>query len=75
MIKNNKVKIIGVILSIILLVIVITSSFAYFGLFNVNLTGAANLTTICTYDIVYEYDSSSYIYGRTGTILDPYHIG
>lgn len=29
MIKNNKVKIIGVILSIILLVIVITASFAY----------------------------------------------
>ena len=29
----------------------------------VNLTGAANLLTTCTYDIVYEYDSSSYIYG------------
>ena len=33
----------------------------------INLTGAANLTTTCTYDIVYEYDSSSYIYGGTGT--------
>ena len=29
----------------------------------VNLTGAANLLTTCTYDIVYEYDSGSYIYG------------
>lgn len=75
MIKNNKVKIIGVISSIILLVIVITASFAYLGLFNVNLTGTANLSTTCTYDIVQEYDSSFYIYGRTGTILDPYHIG
>lgn len=61
MIKNNKVRIIGVILSIILLVIVITMSFAYFGSFNVNLTGTANLSTTCTYDIVQEYDSSSYI--------------
>ena len=33
----------------------------------VNLTGAANLLTTCTYDIVYEYDDGSYIYGGTGT--------
>lgn len=32
-----------------------------------NLTGAANLLTTCTNDIVYEYDSGSYIYGGTGT--------
>ena len=123
-IKNNKVKIMGVISNIILLIIIIiTASFAYFGTFNVylnnnvavninlvspgnatftsnatqlnlqvfvanisstvlsntvaaslntatltiNLTGAANFTTTCTYDIVYEYDSSSYIYGGIGT--------
>ena len=34
---------------------------------SVNLTGAADLLTTCTYDIVYEYDSGSYIYGGTGT--------
>ena len=37
MIKNNKVKIMGVFASVLLLVIVITASFAYFGSFNVNL--------------------------------------
>ena len=119
--KINNIKIIGVFASILLLVIVITASFAYFGSFNVNLnnnvavnvnayspgdavftsnatqlnlqvpaanmsqllngtlaaentatltvnlTGAADLLTTCTYDIVYEYDSGSYIYGGTGT--------
>ena len=38
MIKNNKVKIMGIISSIILLISVITASFAYFGSFNVNLS-------------------------------------
>ena len=33
----------------------------------VNLTGAANLFTICTYDIVYEYDSNSNVYGKSPT--------
>ena len=121
--KNNNIKIMGVFATVLLLVIVITASFAYFGSFNVNLnnnvavnvnsvspgdatftsnatqlnlqvpaanmsqtvadnstaaasntatltvnlTGAANLLTTCTYDIVYEYDDSSYIYGGTGT--------
>ena len=121
--EKNNVKLIGVFASVLLLVIVITASFAYFGSFDtnltnnvavnvnsvspgdatftsnatqlnlqvpaanmsqtvadnstaaasntatltVNLTGAANLLTTCTYDIVYEYDSSSYIYGGTGT--------
>ena len=123
MIKNNNVKIIGVFASVLLLVILITASFAYFGSFNVNLnnnvavnvnsvspgdatftsnatqlnlqvpaanmgqtvadntvaaaentatltvnlTGAANLLTTCTYDIVYEYDSTSNIYGGSQT--------
>ena len=31
----------------------------------VNLTGAANLLTTCTYDIVYEYDSTSNVYGKS----------
>ena len=119
--KNNNVKIMGVFASVLLFVIIVTASFAYFGSFNVNLnnniavnvnafspgdavftsnatqlnlqvpaanmsqllngtlaaentatlsvnlTGAANLLTTCTYDIVYEYDSGSYIYGGTGT--------
>ena len=33
----------------------------------VNLTGAANLLTTCTYDIVYEYDSTSNVYGKSPT--------
>ena len=37
MIKNNNVKIMGVFASVLLLVILITASFAYFGSFNVNL--------------------------------------
>ena len=37
MIKNNNVKIMGVFASVLLLVIVITASFAYFGSFDVNL--------------------------------------
>ena len=121
MIKNNNIKIMGVFASVLLLVIIVTASFAYFGSFNVNLnnnvavnvnafspgnavftsnatqlnlqvpaanmsqllngtlaaentatlsvnlTGAADLLTTCTYDIVYEYDDGSYIYGGTGT--------
>ena len=123
MIKNNNVKIMGVFASVLLLVILITASFAYFGSFNVslnnnvavnvnsvspgdatftsnatqlnlqvpatnmsqtaadnetpaaentailtvNLTGAANLLTTCTYDIVYEYDANSNVYGVSPT--------
>ena len=123
MIKNNNIKIMGVFASVLLLVIVITASFAYFGSFNVNLnnnvavnvnsvspgdatftsnatqlnlqvpaanmsqtaadnetpaaentatltvnlTGAANLLTTCTYDIVYEYDANSNVYGVSPT--------
>ena len=33
----------------------------------VNLTGAANLLTTCTYDIVYEYDANSNVYGVSPT--------
>ena len=121
--KINNIKIMGVFASILLLFIVITASFAYFGSFNVNLnnnvavninavspgdatftsnatqlnlqvpaanmsqtvadnstaaasntatltvnlTGAANLLTTCTYDIVYEYDSTSNVYGKSPT--------
>ena len=121
--KNVNVKIMGVFASILLLFIVITASFAYFGSFDVNLnnnvavninavspgdatfisnatqlnlqvpaanmsqtasnneiaaatntatltvnlTGAANLLTTCTYDIVYEYDSTSNVYGKSPT--------
>ena len=121
--KNNNIKIVGVFATVLLLVIVITASFAYFGSFNVslnnnvavnvnsvspgdatftsnatqlnlqvpaanmsqtvadntvaaasntatltvNLVGAANLLTTCTYDIVYEYDSTSSIYGGSQT--------
>ena len=121
--KNINVKIMGVFASILLLFIVITASFAYFGSFDVNLnnnvavninavspgdatfissatqlnlqvpaanmsqtasnneiatatntatltvnlTGAANLLTTCTYDIVYEYDARSNVYGKSPT--------
>ena len=121
--KNVNIKIMGVFASILLLFIVITASFAYFGSFDVNLnnnvavninavspgdatfisnatqlnlqvpaanmsqtasnneiaaatntatltvnlTGAANLLTTCTYDIVYEYDSTSNVYGKSPT--------
>ena len=121
--KINNIKIMGVFASILLLFIVITASFAYFGSFDVNLnnnvvvnvnsvspgnatftsnatqlnlqvpaanmsqtvsdnetaaasntatltvnlTGAANLLTTCTYDIVYEYDSTSNVYGKSPT--------
>ena len=121
--KNINVKILGVFASILLLFIVITASFAYFGSFNVslnnnvavninavspgdatfissatqlnlqvpaanmsqtasnneiaaatntatltvNLTGAANLLTTCTYDIVYEYDAGGNVYGKSPT--------
>ena len=37
MIKNNNVKLMGIIATVLLLIIVITASFAYFGSFNVNL--------------------------------------
>ena len=119
--KNINIKIMGVFATVLLLVIVITASFAYFGSFDVNLnnnvavninavspgdatfisnatqlnlqvpaanmsqtasnnevaaatntatltvnlTGAANLLTTCTYDIVYEYDSTSNVYGKS----------
>ena len=48
MIKNNKVKIMGVISSVLLLIIVITASFAYFGSFNVNLNNnvAVNVNSV-----------------------------
>ena len=121
--KNINVKIMAVFATVLLLVIVITASFAYFGSFNVNLnnnvavninavspgdatfissatqlnlqvpaanmsqtasnneiaaatntatltvnlTGAANLLTTCTYDIVYEYDAGSNVYGKSPT--------
>ena len=121
--KKNHLKLIGVFASVLLLIIVITASFAYFGSFDtnltnnvavnvnsvspgdatftsnatqlnlqvpaanmsqtasnnsaaaasntatltVNLTGAANLLTTCTYDIVYEYEDGSYIYGGSQT--------
>ena len=121
--KNINVKIMGVFASILLLFIVITASFAYFGSFDVNLnnnvavninavspgdatfisnatqlnlqvpaanmsftvanntvaakedtafldvtlTGSANLLTTCTYDIVYEYDAGSNVYGQGTT--------
>ena len=117
--ENNNVKLIGVFASVLLLVIIVTASFAYFGSFDVNLTnnvavnvnsvspgdvifvsnatqlnlqvpaanmsqtvanneveaasntailtvnltGAKDLLTTCTYDIVYEYDDGSNIYG------------
>ena len=119
--KNNNIKLMGIFATVLLLVIVITASFAYFGSFNVNLnnnvavnvnsvspgdatftsnatqlnlqvpaanmsellngtlaaentatltvnlTGAENLLTTCTYDIVYEYDDGSNIYGGSQT--------
>ena len=121
--KNNNIKLLVVFATVLLLVIVITASFAYFGSFDVNLnnnvavninavspgdatfissatqlnlqvpaanmsqtasnnevaaatntatltvnlTGAANLLTTCTYDIVYEYDSTSNVYGKSPT--------
>ena len=34
---------------------------------DVTLTGSANLLTTCTYDIVYEYDSGSNVYGQGET--------
>ena len=121
--KINNIKIMGVFATVLLLVIVITASFAYFGSFNVNLnnnvavnvnsvspgdatftsnatqlnlqvpaanmsftaannevaaaentafldvtlTGSSNLLTTCTYDIVYEYDAGSNVYGQGTT--------
>ena len=116
--KNKNLNITGVIASILLLTVFITASFAYFGMFTVNLenkvavnihastigntsfiatsanlivivptsgmfkgntglaaentatltvnlTGAPDVLTTCTYDVVYEYDLSSEIYGST----------
>ena len=34
---------------------------------DVTLTGSQNLLTTCTYDIVYEYDSTSNVYGKSPT--------
>ena len=121
--KNINIKIMGVFASMLLLVIIVTASFAYFGSFNVNLnnnvavninssspgnatftsnatqlnlqvpaanmsfivanntvaakedtafldvtlTGSSNLLTTCTYDIVYEYDAGSNVYGQGTT--------
>ena len=121
--KNLNIKIMAVFATVLLVFIVITASFAYFGSFDVNLnnnvavninavspgdatfisnttqlnlqvpaanmsqtasnneiaaatntatltvnlTGAANLLTTCTYDIVYEYDSTSNVYGKSPT--------
>ena len=116
--KNNKGKFFAVFATVLLLTILITASFAYFGMFTVNLenkvavnihastigdtsfiatsanlnvivptsgmfkgntglaaentatltvnlTGAQDVITTCTYDVVYEYDLSSEIYGST----------
>ena len=116
--ENKKTNLTGVIASVILLIVFITASFAYFGMFTVNLenkvavniyandigntsfiatsanlnvivpksgmfkvntglaaentatltvnlTGAPDVITTCTYDVVYEYDFSSEIYGST----------
>ena len=119
--KNINIKIMGVFASILLLFIVITASFAYFGSFDVNLnnnvavninavspgdatfiskgailnlqvpavnmsqtnagtlasssnatltvelTGSPNLSTTCIYDVVYEYDTNSNVYGTSPT--------
>lgn len=48
MIKNNNVKIMGVFASVLLLVILITASFAYFGSFNVSLNNnvAVNVNSV-----------------------------
>ena len=48
MIKNNNVKIMGVLASILLLLIVITASFAYFGSFDINLNNnvAVNINSV-----------------------------
>ena len=119
--KNNKTKIVAVISSVILLLLVIGASFAYFGSFETNLnnnvavniitaspgnatfvsnatfldlnvsagkmdlmnsddntpalsneanliisltSGSDNLKTTCTYDIIYEYDYNSKVYGE-----------
>ena len=55
MIKNNKVKIMGVFASVLLLVIVITASFAYFGSFNVNLNNnvAVNVNSVSPGDATF----------------------
>ena len=47
MIKNNKIKIIGLFASILFLMLMITASFAYFGTFsqNLNRNVAVNINT------------------------------
>ena len=119
--ENKKTNLTGIIASVILLIVFITASFAYFGMFTVNLenkvavnihastigdtsfiatsanlnvivptsgmfkgntglaaentatltvnlTGAPDVLTTCTYDVVYEYDLSSEIYGSTVSV-------
>ena len=121
--ENKKTNLTGVIASVILLIVFITASFAYFGMFTVNLenkvavnihastigdtsfiatsanlnvivptsgmfkgntglaaentatltvnlTGAPDVITTCTYDVVYEYDLSSEIYGSTVAVTN-----
>ena len=116
--ESKKTNLTGAIASVILLIVFITASFAYFGMFTVNLenkvavnihastigntsfiatsanlnvivptsgmfkgntglaaentatltvnlTGAPDVLTTCTYDVVYEYDLDSEIYGST----------
>ena len=48
MIKNNNIKIMGVFASVLLLVIIVTASFAYFGSFNVSLNNnvAVNVNSV-----------------------------
>ena len=121
--ENKKTNFTGIIASVILLIVFITASFAYFGMFTVNLenkvavnihastigdtsfiatsanlnvivptsgmfkgntglaaentatltvnlTGAPDVITTCTYDVVYEYDLSSEIYGSTVAVTN-----
>ena len=121
--KNNKRRFLAVFATVLLLTILITASFAYFGMFTVNLenkvavnihandigntsfiatsanlnlivptsgmfkgntglaaentatltvnlTGAQDVLTTWTYDVVYEYDLSSEIYGSTVAITN-----
>ena len=66
MIKNKNVKIMGIISSVILLIIVITASFAYFGSFNVNLNNnvAVNVNSVSPGNATITSE----------TYADPYHI-
>ena len=55
MIKNNNVKIMGLFASVLLLVIIVTASFAYFGSFNVNLNNnvAVNVNSVSPGDATF----------------------